>query len=482
MNKTIKSIFTVIFATSLLSSGLLHAYEDPNVVIILVDDMGYSDAGSYNSNSQIPTPNIDSLAQQGMRFTDAHAPGALCHPSRYGLMTGQYPFRINYNVWATEPLIKEGQTTLASLLKSAGYRTNMVGKWHLGFKEDGYDKPLPGGPIDRGFDTFFGMRASTDIPPYFYIRGDQAVLPPTNSIDDNNSKGWSPIQGAFWREGGIAPNLKLPDVLPRFTNEAVSVIEQHAASNTKDPMMLYLAYPAPHTPWLPAPEFIGKSKASMYGDFVVMVDTMIGRVLTALDDAKMRDNTLVIFASDNGPIWYDVDSLRYSHDPRAGLRGMKGDAWEGGHRMPFITRWPNKIKANTTTDQTISFTDVMATLAAITETPLAKGDGPDSFNLLPVLTGQQSENRAIRGPMVIPAGRNVMSIRSGPWKLITTLGSGGFSKPKFVKPVPGGPTAQLYNMESDKAETINVFLKHPDVVKRLQAEFADIQSATQTRP
>jgi len=289
-------------------------------------------------------------------------------------------------------------------------------------------------------------------------------------------------KGAFWRAGGIAPDLKLPDVLPRFTNEAVSIIEKHAASKTEDPMMLYLAYPAPHTPWLPDDEFIGKSNAGMYGDFVVMVDAMIGRVLTALDDANMSDNTLVIFASDNGPIWYDVDALRFSHDPRAGLRGMKGDAWEGGHRMPFIVRWPDQVKAHSTTDQTISFTDVMATLAAITDTSLAKGPGPDSFNFLPVLTGQQPVNKPIRGPVVIPAGNKVMSIRSGPWKLITTLGSGGFSKPKFVKPVSGGPTAQLYNMATDKAETSNVFLKHPDIVKRLQAELAHIQSVKQTRP
>ena len=251
----------------------------------MVDDMGYGDTGCYNPKSKIPTPNIDSLANAGMRFTDAHSPGALCHPSRYGLLTGQHPFRANVESWRTRAVIRNGQTTIASLLQSNGYRTAMVGKWHLGFDENGYENPLPGGPVDRGFDSFFGIRASTDIPPYFYIRDDHAVVPPSASIEANKSEGWSAIQGAFWRAGGIAPDLKLKDVLPRFTDEAITVIEDHAETKNKKPLMLYLAYPAPHTPWLPSNKYRGSSKAGMYGDFLVMVDAMIGRVLEALDKA-----------------------------------------------------------------------------------------------------------------------------------------------------------------------------------------------------
>ncbi len=191
----------------------------PNIIIILVDDMGYGDPGCYNPQFKIATPNIDRLASEGMRFTDAHAPGPLCHPSRYGLITGQHPFRTDTSKWPKQPLIKKDQTTIASLLKIAGYRTAMVGKWHLGFEESGYDRVLPGGPVDRGFDRFFGFRASTDIPPYFYVRGDRAEAPPTNEIGDNNTEGWSPIQGAFWRGGGIAPDLQLKDVLPRLTSD-----------------------------------------------------------------------------------------------------------------------------------------------------------------------------------------------------------------------------------------------------------------------
>ena len=287
----------IAFVFSLLLSSSLAA-DKPNIVVILVDDMGYGDPGCFNPESKIPTPNIDSLARDGMKFTDAHAPGPLCHMSRYGLMTGRYPFRANVHKWRNQATIDPGQTTIASLLKKQGYRTAMVGKWHLGFEENGYDKPLPGGPVDVGFDSFFGIRASTDIPDYFYIRGDQAVAPPTEKIADNNSPGdeWNRIQGKFWRGGKIGKGMKLEDVTPRFTEEAIAVIEGH---DKKQPLMLYLAYPSPHTPWLPTEEFVGKSEAGLYGDFMMMVDAEIGRVLGALKSAGMADDTLVVFSSDN---------------------------------------------------------------------------------------------------------------------------------------------------------------------------------------
>ena len=222
MSKAFRWLIQSALAVLVLHNTSVLVADDnrPNIVVILVDDMGYGDPGCFNADSKIPTPNIDSLARDGMKFTDAHASGPLCHVSRYGLMTGSYPFRTNVGVWRSKPVIESGQMTIASLAKTQGYRTAMVGKWHLGFQENGYDKPLPGGPVDVGFDSYFGIRASTDIPPYFYIRNDQAVQPPTDRIEANDSDGWSPIQGAFWREGGIAPNLKLAEVLPRFTDEA----------------------------------------------------------------------------------------------------------------------------------------------------------------------------------------------------------------------------------------------------------------------
>lgn len=454
--------------------------KNPNIVFILVDDMGYGDLPSYNPQSKIRTPNIDSLAESGLRFTDAHSAGPLCHPSRYGLLTGRYSFRTDVSVWREKALIEPGQATIASVLKSQNYRTAMVGKWHLGFHEDGYDKPLPGGPVDVGFDSYFGIRASTDIPPYFYIRENQAVMPPSDHIEANNSEGWTRIQGAFWRAGGIAPNLKLEEVLPRFTNEAIEVIEDHQES--EQPLFLYLAYPAPHTPWLPSKEFEGKSKAGMYGDFVEMVDAMIGRVLKALDDADMSDDTLVIFSSDNGPVWFEQDEKRFAHNSMGELRGMKGDGWEAGHRMPFIVRWPGTVKPGTSTNQMICFTDVLATFAAISGGELSANDGPDSFNFLPVLLGKQSENTPIRTSLAVPSGNNKVTLRMGSWKYMPFLGSGGFTKPSRIKPEKGGPTGQLYNLVEDIGETTNLFLERPDIVRQMERELARIQSTQKTRP
>ncbi len=480
---------TLYFLTAVLAPlAALHAADatKPNVLIILVDDMGYGDPGCYNPKSKIATPHIDRLAREGMRFTDAHAPGPLCHPSRYGLITGRFPFRTDVSVWPKKPLVAAGQMTIASLLKSQGYRTAMVGKWHLGFLEDGYEKQLPGGPLACGFDSYFGMRASTDIPPYFFIRGDRAVNPPTQHIAAHNSEGWSPIQGEYWREGGIAPDLALKDVLPRFTEEALEVIRSHAGAkqDAHIPFMLYFAPTAPHTPWLPSAEFAGKSGAGMYGDFAMMVDAQIGRILGALDTADIAKDTLVIFTSDNGPVWHEADAQRLGHDSAGGLRGMKSDAWEGGHRMPFIVRWPGRVKAGTVSEQTICFTDILATLAEVCGAKMPDDAGPDSFSFLPVLEGTQPAGKPIRAPIVMQAGSaaSMMMIRSGDWKLINGLGSGGFSKPSSIKPAPGEPTVQLYNLRTDPGEHTNLAAEHPDKVKELLAAMQASVERGRSRP
>jgi len=460
-----------VFIFSSCASGK----RQPNILFILVDDMGHGDPGCYNSASKIPTPVIDQLASDGMRFTDAHATGPLCHPSRYGLMTGRYPFRTDISVWREKPTIEPGRVTLASLLQSGGYHTAMVGKWHLGFDEEaGYDHPLPGGPCDRGFDSFFGIRASTDIPPYFYIRNNRAVAPPTDSIGASSSEDWSPIQGAFWRAGGIAPGLELKDVLPRFTEEAISVIGSHAAGEHSDePLMLYLAYPAPHTPWLPAQEFEGTSGAGMYGDFMAMVDTHIGRVLDALEDAGMQENTLVIFSSDNGPVWYDRDVERFGHDAAGGLRGMKGDAWEAGHRMPFIVKWTGKVAPGSVSERTICFTDVISTIAELTGQEVPEGAAEDSYSFAGTLLGNDQQD-ADRPPIVMRSANGTMMVRSGDWKLINGLGSGGFSKPGHVEPGPGDPEGQLYNLAEDPQEQHNLWLEKPEIVEELSAQLDGI--------
>lgn len=467
-------------------SNMGQTQEHPHIVVILVDDMGYGDPGCFNPDSKIETPHIDSLAAAGMRFTDAHAPGPLCHMSRYGLMTGRYPFRTNVGRWPREPLIDAQQTTIASLAKANGYRTSMVGKWHCGFDESrGYEHELPGGPVDRGFDTFFGIRASTDIPPYFYIRDRRAVTPPLESIAANASLDWSPIQGAFWRAGGIASDLQLEQVTPRFTREAIARIEQHASqADNSQPLLLYLAYPSPHTPWLPSEKFAGKSQVGLYGDFLMMVDDEIGQVLQALETHGLAQDTLVLLTSDNGPVWYEKDVKRFEHDSAGGLRGMKADAWEAGHRMPLIVRWPQVVSPGSETKQTICFTDVLATLADIWDAELPQEAGPDSFSFLPVLTGKQDEQVPIRGPIVMSpgAGPSMMMIREGNWKLIRGLGSGGFSKPKKVRPTQDGPAGQLYNLHEDPSEHNNLFAQSPDVVARLESLMQEIVESGRSRP
>lgn len=455
--------------------------KSPNIVLVLVDDMGYGDAKCYNPESKIETPTINSLAAQGMRFTDAHAPGPLCHMSRYGLLTGRYPFRTNVNLWPKQPLIREGQTTIASLLKSAGYHTSMVGKWHLGFAENGYENPLSGGPVDVGFDEFFGIRASTDIPPYFYIRGDKAVQPPTELVAANQSDGWSPIQGEFWRAGGIAPNFEFDDVLPIFADEAVKIIDRHASRpDSKQPLFLYVAFPAPHTPWLPAIEFQKASDAGMYGDFVMMVDAMVGRIIDRLAQQNMDDNTLVIFTSDNGPVWYEADVERFGHDSCGRLRGMKGDAWEAGHRMPFIARWPGHVRPGTVSDQMVCFTDMLATFADLVDFPTqtSSSEPIDSESFLPALLQTATPCPDCRQTMVLTSGRGAMSVRDGHWKWIDRLGSSGFSDPKKVKPTEGGPSSQLYNLASDLSETNNLALQEPERVRRMQAILDKAKSET----
>ncbi|MEZ6138548.1 MAG: arylsulfatase [Pirellulaceae bacterium] len=454
----------------------------PHIVLIMLDDMGYGDPGCYNADSKIKTPNMDAVAAAGMRFTDAHAAGPLCHMSRYGLLTGVYPFRTDVSRWPSQPLIAKDQMTLASMLKQRGYQTAMVGKWHLGFAEQGYEQPLPGGPCSVGFDSFFGIRASTDIPPYFYIRGDRAVEPPTMTIAANNSDGWSPIQGAFWRAGNIAPNMKLADVLPRFTDEAVAVIEDYQ-DQPESPLFLYLAYPAPHTPWLPSEEFVGKSDAGMYGDFTEMVDAMLGRVLRALEDAGLPEDTLLIVTSDNGPTWYETDVKRLGHDASGGWRGMKADAWEAGHRVPFVVRWPNVVPPGSTTNQLVSFVDVLATLAAVTDASTAPNMVHDSIDFSPVLgvdmTARQGHAAQLRNSLALQSGGGFMTFRYENWKLIEGLGSGGFSQPKKLEPQAGEPSVQLYNLHDDPAETTNLAQQFPERVSQLKTMLSRVLS---TRP
>ena len=433
----------------------------PNVVLVLADDLGWGDPRCYSPESRVPTPHIDRLAREGMRFTDAHAAGSVCVPSRFGLLTGSYPFRAERLNWRAGPVIADGQPTVASLLKTAGYATAMVGKWHQGFAGSLTDgSELHGGPVDRGFDRFVGLHASLDIPPYFWIRDRTPLAAPTELVEASHTEGWSDIQGAFWRGGAAAPGFDFDDVLPRFQREAVAYVEERA--EMEKPFFLYVALTGPHTPWLPAEEFRGASGAGLYGDFVAHVDATLGAILAALDETGQADDTLVLFTSDNGPVWYLADAERFGHASTGPFRGMKADAWEGGHRVPFVVRWPGRVEPGAVSDRLVCFTDVFPTLADVAglAMPAVVGDG---HSLYPAFVDPDAASP--RSSLVLK--RDASVVRMGRWKLITHLGSGGFSAPRKEEPAPDGPRGQLYDLDADPGETTNLWSERPEVVAEL---------------
>ena len=458
----------------------------PNIIFIMADDMGYGDIQAYNSDSKIDTPNLNQLAKQGMRFTDAHAPAGLCVQTRYGLLTGQYPFRTTLKE-RTDPCIKEEQLTLPGMLKKAGYDTAMLGKWHLGFvggkdKTD-YSQGLHGGPKDRGFDYFFGIPASLDIPPYYWIQNRKPLLAPTETIGDNFSDGWTRIQGAFWRKGRVAPGFVHAEVLPTISRRANFFLDTRAQlpPKTRKPFFLYLPLPAPHTPWLPGKRFTGKSNASMYGDFVMMVDDMVGQIMKRLEQHGMADDTLLVFTSDNGPVWYPADTERLGHSSTGSLRGMKADSYEGGHRVPFIVRWPSQTPASTVNEHLICHTDMLATLAVLTGQEVPIGQAQDSINQSPLLFMPKLEEPP-RNTLITSNNPKYFGVRMGQWKMITGLGSGGFTQPRDLKPSEGGPTGQLFNLSEDLSETNNLWQKHPEIVKQLESILRQSKEAGKPQP
>lgn len=447
------------------------AHEKPNIVLILADDLGSGDLSCYNKDSKIATPNMDRLAAQGMRFTDAHSPSAVCSPTRYGILTGRYAWRGRLKrgvLWGYDPLlIEHGRLTLASMLKAAGYFTGCIGKWHLGLgenKKTDYTQPLRPGPNSVGFDYFFGIPASLDMDPYLFVKNEAPVEAPTKTIAASKHR----RQGGegFWRGGPIAPHFRHADVLPTLTQQAVQYLEQRAKE--KQPFFLYLPLSAPHTPWLPAAEFRGKSKAGFYGDFVMQVDASVGQVLEALDRLKLADNTIVFLTSDNGSHWPEADIRRFQHRANLFFRGQKADIWEGGHRVPFIVRWPEHIPPGSTAKETICLTDIFATCAAVVGQHLPNHAAEDSYNLLPVLLGQKRAG-PVRPDIVYHSVTGMFGIRQGDWVLIDGLGSGGFTAPQTEKPKPGGPRGQLYNLAADPRQQHNVYLEQPEIVARLQA-------------
>ena len=439
----------------------------PNIVFVLADDLGWGDLSCYNPYSMVPMANANRLATQGVRFTDMHASSAVCTPSRYSILTGRYCWRTELKkgvLWGESTnLIEEGRMTVASMLKSEGYYTAGVGKWHLGLgngAETDYTKPLHPGPIDHGFDYYFGIPASLDMPPYLYFENDHVVEQPTSS-----TVGSKLPRGVFFRPGPMAPHFVFDEVVPTVTDKAVSILHDRAAHRDQ-PFFLYVALPSPHTPWLPLPEYQGKSKAGTYGDYAVETDAMLGKVMQALQETGLAEDTLLIFTSDNGADWKPGDIDRYGHRANAEWRGEKADIWEAGHRIPFIARWPGHIPAGTVSEELGSLTDFMATTAAITGAPLPRNAAEDSFNLLPALLGKKLA-KPIRDTIVDQSLDGMLTIREGQWKLEEGLGSGGFTAPIRVEAAPEGPAGQLYDLAADPREMHNLYLKNPEIVEHL---------------
>lgn len=477
-------IQAALACTLFLPSCSIAEKEDanPNIVFILADDLGYGDVSCLNPDSKISTPNLDRLATSGLRFTDAHSSSAVCTPTRYGILTGRYNWRSTLKQGVlygySKALIPSGRTTMASMLKDMGYQTGGIGKWHLGLDwaainqvadSVDYTKPIENGPTTLGFDYFFGISASLDMPPYVYIENDRVTGIPDHITEGNNIKVGTPgSDGSYWRKGPTGSDFDHQDCLPQLISHAIRFIDEKAKS--EKPYFLYLALPAPHTPILPSKEFQGKSGLNSYADFVLMVDSKVGEVLDAIDRSGEKENTIVVFTSDNGcSPWADFPALiAKGHNPSYIFRGHKADLFDGGHRIPCLMQWPDRIKAANTVSQTICLNDFMATFAAITGYSLADNEAEDSYNLLPAILNPE-DKKIISEATVSHSINGSFTIRQGDWKLLLAAGSGGWSSPKPGKEEEGLPPVQLYNLKSDPSEKVNVQDKYPEVVHKLTA-------------
>lgn len=469
--------------------------DHPNIIYILTDDLGYGDLKVYNPESKISTPRIDGLAAEGMRFTQAHTASAVCTPTRYSVLTGQYAWRTSLQEGVTwsygRVFMEEGRETVATLLRDHGYTTAVIGKWHLGLNwalKDGpehslgnigkdiavggairdidrrhidFSRPVTRGPRDFGFDYSFILPASLDIPPYCYLEDHEVLEPPTDWTEGNDLDRGKAM--AFWRPGPMAPGFDFGDVLPRFIRESIAYMEEQAA--TQSPFFLYLPLPAPHTPWLPTDDFRGASDAGLYGDFVQMVDTHVGEILDAVERLGIAENTVVVFTSDNGPYWRQAFIDRHDHRAAGPFRGMKGDIWDAGHRVPFIVRWPGQVAPGSVSHALTSTTHLLATCADALGVPKPSG-AVDSHSILPVLLWGAQSVPGQPGIMMHSASGH-FAYRSGDWKFIERRGSGGFTSPVSFEVLDGEPPAQLYNLAVDPAESRNLYFREPEKVEAL---------------
>lgn len=481
----------LLLPTLFLLGLSLQAADRPNIVVILCDDLGYGDVQCNNPEGRIATPNFDRVAREGMRFTDAHTTSSVCTPTRYGLITGRYNWRsrLQFGVLGglSPRLIEPGRMTMASMLKAQGYHTAIVGKWHLGMdwaKRPGQDvseltietpaqvnsvdftQPIQNGPTSVGFDTYFGISASLDMVPYTFIENDRVAADPSAQASFPMFAGDDTKQT---RKGPAAPGFTAEAVLPTFASKASAYVKSQAAeAKAGHPFFLYLPLNTPHTPIAPTPEWVGKSGLNAYADFVMETDWAVGQVLAALDETGLAQDTLVVVTSDNGcsPSAKIEDLHAKGHDVNGPLRGHKADIWDGGHRVPFLVRWPAKVKPGSVSGQLVSLVDLFATSADIVGFKAPDSAGEDSVSLLPLLQGKDAP---VREALVHHSISGAFALRQGPWKLELCPGSGGWSAPRDPEAMKQGlPDTQLYRIgEGDLAEQKNVAAEHPEVVAQM---------------
>ncbi len=488
----------------------------PNIVIIYADDLGFGDLSCYNNKAPYETPRLDQMAAEGIRFTDAHSPSTICSPSRYGLFSGQQIYRSTgrgggaFEGPGGPSYLKPGTLTIAEMLKQKGYRTGVFGKWHVGlswFDKDGkrlgggfensllidYEKstPLIDGPNERGFDeSFITPNCPNTDPLYVYIENGMVPIP----ASERHKRDTLPNPGGKWRwdndEGWKSPGYDFINADVLFYEKTKAFITDHRRETPDKPFFAVLSTQIAHAPVLPAKEFDGATDAGPRADFVWELDSIVGRVIDLLKELGIDDETLVMFNSDNGAETLHVHWMRqdHQHDPSGGWRGVKRDGWEGGHRVPFIARWPGHIPPGKVTGQMTNTTDIFATVASVVGVALPDDAATDSFDMLPVMLGQQAETESIRPHLLTQSFRGEFQIRLGDWKYLDHKGSGGngyekgnlaqYALPEKEPDAPG----QLYNLQADPGETTNLYFKEEAKRKELQALLANLKESGRSAP
>ncbi len=506
--KRVSLVPLALLAAPVVSSNSVTAAEQPkrpNVILIYADDMGIGDISILNRESKINTPNLDQLARSGVRFTDAHTVSSVSTPSRYGIMTGEYSWRSSLKADViyghAGPIIPANKPTIATMLKRSGYKTACVGKWHLGLNwatTDGkpahksclnidYSKPLTNTPTSRGFDYFYGIAASLDIPPYAIIENDRvetipdARYPKTTFTRRDNDVAENP----FLRAGDYVSSVTPEMYLPRFTDKVKSLVSDY--SKQDDPFFIYFALNAPHAPIVPSEKFRGKSGIGLYGDFMLEVDDVVGQVVEQLKRDGLYDNTIIILSSDNGAEFFAYYRLsECGHNSSGEYRGIKRDLWEGGHRVPLFMSWSGHFKSGQKVDKTVCISDIYATLADITDTQMAKNEAQDSYSLLPLLT---RKGKYERDYTVHHSARGRFAIRKGDWVLIeggSGDDNGRAGAPEYYaelgyEKITESPKGELYNIRKDLSQRNSLYAQNPAKVAELTAILDRITDGWGTR-